>query len=81
MPGRTLLEDAELEVERGEHVVLVGPNGGGKTTLIDTLAGRREPAAGKVATATTSTSATSPSTPTPRRGRAPCSTRPSARPA
>jgi len=48
VPGRTLLSDARLEVERGEHVVLVGPNGAGKTTLIETLAGRREPAAGSV---------------------------------
>jgi len=50
VPGRTLLEGAELELERGEHVVLVGPNGAGKTTLIETLAGRREPAAGSVRT-------------------------------
>jgi ATP-binding cassette subfamily F protein 3 len=48
VPGRTLLADARLEVERGEHVVLVGPNGAGKTTLIETLAGRREAAAGSV---------------------------------
>jgi ATP-binding cassette, subfamily F, member 3 len=48
VPGRTLLADARLEVERGEHVVLVGPNGAGKTTLIEALAGRREPAAGSV---------------------------------
>jgi ATP-binding cassette, subfamily F, member 3 len=48
VPGRTLLEKANLEVERGEHVVLVGPNGAGKTTLIETLAGRREPASGSV---------------------------------
>jgi ATP-binding cassette, subfamily F, member 3 len=48
VPGRTLLREARLEVERGEHVVLVGPNGAGKTTLIETLAGRREPAAGTV---------------------------------
>ena len=48
MPGRVLLDDAELEVERGEHVVLVGANGSGKTTLIETLAGRREPASGSV---------------------------------
>jgi ATP-binding cassette, subfamily F, member 3 len=48
VPGRVLLEDARLEVERGEHVVLVGPNGAGKTTLIETLAERREPAAGSV---------------------------------
>ena len=40
VPGRTLLADAELEVERGEHVVLVGANGSGKTTLIETLAGQ-----------------------------------------
>jgi ATP-binding cassette, subfamily F, member 3 len=50
VPGRTLLSGARLEVERGEHVVLVGPNGAGKTTLIETLAGRREPAAGSVRT-------------------------------
>jgi ATP-binding cassette subfamily F protein 3 len=48
VPGRILLDDARLEVERGEHVVLVGPNGAGKTTLIETLAGRRKPAAGSV---------------------------------
>jgi len=48
VPGRVLLDGADLEVERGEHVVLVGPNGAGKTTLIETLAGRREPAAGSV---------------------------------
>ena len=39
---------ADLEVERGEHVVLVGPNGAGKTTLIETLAGERAPASGSV---------------------------------
>jgi ATP-binding cassette subfamily F protein 3 len=50
VPGRVLLDGASLEVERGEHVVLVGPNGAGKTTLIETLAGKREPAAGSVRT-------------------------------
>jgi ATP-binding cassette, subfamily F, member 3 len=39
---RVLLDDAELWLERGEHVSLVGPNGAGKTTLIETLAGLRE---------------------------------------
>ncbi|HEY2717274.1 MAG TPA: ABC-F family ATP-binding cassette domain-containing protein [Solirubrobacterales bacterium] len=48
VPGRTLLADANLEIEREEHVVLVGANGSGKTTLIETLAGRREPAEGSV---------------------------------
>jgi ATP-binding cassette subfamily F protein 3 len=50
VPGRVLLDGANLEVERGEHVVLVGPNGAGKTTLIEALAGKREPAAGSVRT-------------------------------
>jgi ATP-binding cassette, subfamily F, member 3 len=45
-----LLDHAELWLERGEHVSLVGPNGTGKTTLIETLAGRRELAAGKLST-------------------------------
>jgi ATP-binding cassette subfamily F protein 3 len=50
-PGRiTLIERAELWLERGEHVSLVGPNGAGKTTLIETLAGRRPLAAGKLST-------------------------------
>jgi ATP-binding cassette subfamily F protein 3 len=48
VPGRTLLDGAELWLERGEHVSLVGPNGAGKTTLIETLAGGRELPAGKL---------------------------------
>ncbi|HEY1539188.1 MAG TPA: ABC-F family ATP-binding cassette domain-containing protein [Solirubrobacteraceae bacterium] len=49
-PVRVLLDDAEIHLERGEHVTLVGPNGAGKTTLIDTLAGVRPLAAGKLRT-------------------------------
>jgi ATP-binding cassette subfamily F protein 3 len=45
-----LLEHVELWLERGEHVSLVGPNGTGKTTLIETLAGRRPLASGKLST-------------------------------
>jgi len=45
---KLLLEEAELWLERGEHVTLVGPNGAGKTTLIDTLAGARELEKGKL---------------------------------
>jgi ATP-binding cassette, subfamily F, member 3 len=45
-----LLDDAELWLARGEHVSLVGPNGTGKTTLIETLAGARPLAAGKLRT-------------------------------
>ena len=46
---RTLIEDAELWLERGEHVALVGPNGSGKTTLIETLAGQRDLPSGQAA--------------------------------
>ncbi len=49
-PPVTLLTQAELWLERGEHVSLVGPNGSGKTTLIETLAGRRSLAQGKLST-------------------------------
>src|SRR4051812_3259279 len=45
---KLLLGDAELWLERGEHVALVGPNGAGKTTLIEILAGRRELERGKL---------------------------------
>jgi ATP-binding cassette subfamily F protein 3 len=41
VPGRVLLDRAQLWLERGEHISLVGPNGTGKTTLIEALAGRR----------------------------------------
>jgi ATP-binding cassette subfamily F protein 3 len=45
---KLLLEDAELWLERGEHVTLVGPNGAGKTTLIEVLAGATELKRGKL---------------------------------
>jgi ATP-binding cassette, subfamily F, member 3 len=47
---KELLHDAELWLERGEHVSLVGANGTGKTTLIETLAGQRELPVGKLLT-------------------------------
>ena len=50
VPGKTLLDGAGLWLERGEHVALVGSNGSGKTTLIETLAGNRSLAAGKLRT-------------------------------
>jgi ATP-binding cassette, subfamily F, member 3 len=48
VPGRVLLEDGDFWLERGEHVSLVGPNGVGKTTLIEALVGRREPDGGRL---------------------------------
>jgi ATP-binding cassette, subfamily F, member 3 len=48
VPGKVLLADAELWLERGEHVSLVGPNGTGKTTLIQALVGERTLDGGKL---------------------------------
>jgi ATP-binding cassette subfamily F protein 3 len=48
VPGKVLLADAELWLERGEHVSLVGPNGTGKTTLIQALVGERPLDGGKL---------------------------------
>jgi ATP-binding cassette subfamily F protein 3 len=48
--GRVLIDRGELWLERGEHVSLVGANGTGKTTLIETLAGRRPLEHGKLRT-------------------------------
>jgi ATP-binding cassette subfamily F protein 3 len=45
---RVLAEDADLWLERGEHVCLIGPNGCGKSTLVATLTGERELPAGKL---------------------------------
>jgi ATP-binding cassette subfamily F protein 3 len=47
---KLLLDGAEIWLERGEHVSLVGPNGTGKTTLIDALAGVRKLDGGKLRT-------------------------------
>jgi energy-coupling factor transport system ATP-binding protein len=47
-PGEVVLDGVDLEVARGEVVVLEGPNGSGKTTLAKIAAGLLEPAAGSV---------------------------------
>ena len=47
---RVLLENAEMWLERGEHVSLVGHNGSGKTTLISALTGQRPLDGGKLRT-------------------------------
>lgn len=47
-PGghRDVLRDVDLELHRDRHVALVGASGGGKTTLLETLAGTLPAAAG-----------------------------------
>ena len=46
--GRTLLEPFDLQVLRGERLVIAGPNGAGKSTLMQVLSGRRKPSGGMV---------------------------------
>jgi iron complex transport system ATP-binding protein len=46
--GATLLDGVSLEVERGRHLALLGPNGSGKTTILRVLATRLYPSAGDV---------------------------------
>jgi len=46
--ANVLVEDARLELIRGERVAIVGPNGCGKTTLLRCLVDRLQPLGGKV---------------------------------
>ncbi len=47
--GRTMvLQDVDLELREGDFMAVVGPNGGGKTTLFKTILGLLEPSAGTV---------------------------------
>jgi manganese/iron transport system ATP-binding protein/manganese/zinc/iron transport system ATP- binding protein len=46
--GPPVLEDVSFEVAPGHSVCVLGPNGGGKTTLFRALLGELEPAAGSV---------------------------------
>jgi iron(III) transport system ATP-binding protein len=46
--GRTLLDDVSLAVEPGRILVLLGPSGGGKTTILRTAMGLMAPDAGRV---------------------------------
>ena len=46
--GEPLLDGVTLNIERGEHVCVVGRNGSGKSTLLKILAGVIEPDAGAV---------------------------------
>jgi len=45
---RTLFRDVSFEVDVGDKLGIVGPNGCGKTTLLEILIGRQDPDAGRV---------------------------------
>ncbi len=41
-PDKTIAENINLQIDRGEHVAIVGDNGQGKSTFLKTIAGRLE---------------------------------------
>jgi zinc transport system ATP-binding protein len=45
---RTILEDVSLDIHRGEFLGVIGPNGGGKTSLLRILLGVQRPTSGHV---------------------------------
>ncbi len=48
MRGQTVLEDVSLTVHQDDVYAIIGPNGGGKTTLLRVILGLLAPAAGEV---------------------------------
>lgn len=46
--GKILLEEINLEVKKGDFLAIIGPNGGGKTTLIRCLLGFLKPQKGEI---------------------------------
>ncbi len=46
--GRVLIKAPDLEMQRGQRVALMGPNGGGKTTLLRTMVGELPPLRGQM---------------------------------
>ena len=45
---QTIVERFDMRIERGERIALIGPNGVGKTTLLNMLTGQLAPDAGEV---------------------------------
>ncbi|KAM1052683.1 hypothetical protein ACFX13_000276 [Malus domestica] len=45
---KALLNRANLTIERGEKIAIIGPNGCGKSTLLKLIMGLQQPMAGEV---------------------------------
>ena len=46
--GETVLQDVSLEIRQGDFIAMIGPNGGGKTTLLKLILGLLKPDKGSV---------------------------------
>jgi zinc transport system ATP-binding protein len=46
--GQTILENISFEIFHSEYIAIIGPNGGGKTTLIRMLLGLEKPTSGTI---------------------------------
>ena len=46
--GQTVLEDVSLDIRQGDFIAMIGPNGGGKTTLLKLMLGLLRPNKGAI---------------------------------
>lgn len=46
--GKRVLEDINLDIAKGESMVIIGPSGSGKSTLLRLIVGLLKPSAGKI---------------------------------
>jgi len=46
--GQTILQNISFEIFNGEYIAIIGPNGGGKTTLTRMLLGLEKPTSGTI---------------------------------
>ena len=46
--GQTVLEGVSLDIRQGDFIAMIGPNGGGKTTLLKLILGLLKPAKGSI---------------------------------
>ncbi|MBW1801146.1 MAG: ABC transporter ATP-binding protein [Deltaproteobacteria bacterium] len=46
--GQTVIEEANLDIRQGDFIAMIGPNGGGKTTLLKLMLGLLKPDKGSI---------------------------------